>query len=190
MSIFAYWEVIQVVNFSTPSPWIIKTWYKGFPGGAVVENLPANAGDTGSSLVWEDPTCRGATRPVSHNYWACASGACAPQQERPRQWEARAPRWRVAPTCCNRRRPSHRNEDPTQPKINKELFKKTKQKHDTSWDSLNVIVLTLQKKAWLPHWGNLILRLVCWWNFKEILNSYHTFYPICPFPGYNFIFHN
>ena len=26
---------------------IIKMW--GFPGGAVVENLPANAGDTGSS---------------------------------------------------------------------------------------------------------------------------------------------
>ena len=42
----------------------------GFPGGAVVESLPANAGDTGSSpgLVWEDPTCRGAIRPVSHNY--------------------------------------------------------------------------------------------------------------------------
>ena len=36
------------------------------------------------ALVWEDPTCRGATRPVSHNYWACTSGACAPQQERPR----------------------------------------------------------------------------------------------------------
>ena len=36
------------------------------------------------ALVWEDPTCRGATRPVSHNYWDCASGACAPQQERPR----------------------------------------------------------------------------------------------------------
>ena len=33
--------------------------------------------------VWEDPTCRGATRPVSHNCWACVSGACAPQQERP-----------------------------------------------------------------------------------------------------------
>ena len=25
------------------------TMYMGFPGGAVVENLPANAGDTGSS---------------------------------------------------------------------------------------------------------------------------------------------
>ena len=30
------------------------------------------------ALVWEDPTCRRATRPVRHNYWACASGACAP----------------------------------------------------------------------------------------------------------------
>ena len=36
------------------------------------------------ALVWEDPTCRGATRPVSHNYLACASGVCALQQERPR----------------------------------------------------------------------------------------------------------
>ena len=53
------------------------------------------------ALVWEDPTCRGATKPVSHKYWACASGACAPRQERPRQWEARAPRWRVAPACRN-----------------------------------------------------------------------------------------
>ena len=26
-----------------------KTQERGFPGGAVVENLPANAGDTGSS---------------------------------------------------------------------------------------------------------------------------------------------
>ena len=43
------------------SPW-------GFPGGAVVENLPANAGALVRALVWEDPTCRGATRPVSHNY--------------------------------------------------------------------------------------------------------------------------
>ena len=36
------------------------------------------------ALVWEDPTCCGATGPVSHNYLACASEACAPQQERPR----------------------------------------------------------------------------------------------------------
>ena len=30
--------------------------------------------------VWEDPTRRGATKPVRHNYWACASGACAPNK--------------------------------------------------------------------------------------------------------------
>ena len=24
------------------------------------------------SLVWEDPTCCGETKPVCHNYWACA----------------------------------------------------------------------------------------------------------------------
>ena len=53
------------------------------------------------ALVWEDPTCCGATRPVSHNYWACASGACALQQERPRYWEAHAPQWRVAPARRN-----------------------------------------------------------------------------------------
>ena len=46
-------------------------WQRDFPGGAVVKNPPANAGDTGRSLVREDPTCHGATRPVHHNYWAC-----------------------------------------------------------------------------------------------------------------------
>ena len=47
----------------------------GFPGGAVVKNPSANAEDTGSS-----------------------SG---PQQEKPPQWEARAPRRRVAPAHRN-----------------------------------------------------------------------------------------
>ena len=28
---------------------MIKSWLGDFPGGAVVKNLPANAGDTGSS---------------------------------------------------------------------------------------------------------------------------------------------
>ena len=29
--------------------WTQKDWGLGFPGGAVVKSLPANAGDTGSS---------------------------------------------------------------------------------------------------------------------------------------------
>ena len=64
------------------------------------------------SLVPEDPTCCGATKPVRHNYWACAlepvshnywarvPRARAPQQEKPPQWEARVPQQRVAPACC------------------------------------------------------------------------------------------
>ena len=28
---------------------VLRIMHRGFPGGAVVENLPANAGDTGSS---------------------------------------------------------------------------------------------------------------------------------------------
>ena len=78
------------------------------------------------ALVREDPTCRGATKPVRHNYWACAlepvshnfwahvlqllsprattaeagaPRARAPQQEKPPQREACAPQRRVAPTC-------------------------------------------------------------------------------------------
>ena len=65
------------------------------------------------SVVREDPTCHGATKPVRHNYWACAlepvshsywvhePRARALQQEKPLQWEARAPQQRVAPANHN-----------------------------------------------------------------------------------------
>ena len=38
------------------------------------------------SLVREDPTCRGATKPVCHNYWACARSPRATTTE---------------PACCD-----------------------------------------------------------------------------------------
>ena len=41
---------------------------RDFPGGAVVKNPPANAVDNAvQSLVQEDPTCHGATKPMSHD---------------------------------------------------------------------------------------------------------------------------
>ena len=40
---YIFLEKFQKLSISS------KTKYVGFPGGAVVENLPANAGDTGSS---------------------------------------------------------------------------------------------------------------------------------------------
>ena len=45
-----------------------KKGERGFPGGTVVKNPPANAGTWVPALVWEDPTCHGATKPVRHNY--------------------------------------------------------------------------------------------------------------------------
>ena len=90
------------------------------------------------ALVLEDLTCRRATKPVCHNYWACALepasynywvcvpqllkppclAPVAPQQEKPPQWEACASHWRVASPCslqlekaCAQQR--------RQPKINK-----------------------------------------------------------------------
>ena len=53
------------------------------------------------ALIREDPTCRGATKPVHHNFWSSLPRARAPQQEKPLQWEARAPQQRVAPAHRN-----------------------------------------------------------------------------------------
>ena len=47
---------------------LIKIVFLYFPGGSVVKNLSANAGDPGSIPVWEDPTCQGATQPMCLNY--------------------------------------------------------------------------------------------------------------------------
>ena len=41
---------------------------RGFPGGFVVKNLPASAGDMVQTLIQEDPTCHGAAKPMSLNY--------------------------------------------------------------------------------------------------------------------------
>ena len=63
MSSKSHFTVIRTKpsQFNNPKRW-------DFPGGAVVKNLPASAGERVQSLVWEDPTCHGATKPVRHNY--------------------------------------------------------------------------------------------------------------------------
>ena len=69
-----YWINEYTVTNSSKS--IVFT--EGVPGGSVVKKLPANARDTGLIPDQENPTCHRATKPVRHNYWACA-----PQQEKP-----------------------------------------------------------------------------------------------------------
>ena len=42
-------HIVRLVLYFCSGEIILKEKGRGFPGGAVVENLPANAGDTGSS---------------------------------------------------------------------------------------------------------------------------------------------
>ena len=52
--------------------YILKLYTRDFPGGAVVKNLPANAGDTRSIPGLGRSHMPWATKPMGHNYWACA----------------------------------------------------------------------------------------------------------------------
>ena len=126
-------------------------------------------------LVWEDPTCRGATKPVSHNYWACASGACAAQPERPWQWEARAPRWRVVPARRNWRKPSHRNKDPTQPKINKFIKKKKPSIYSSFADLLTPLLwfLSTIPFSFFPSLSFFVLLQQPSWSFPSLVSVPH-----------------
>ena len=97
----------------------VKNYIRGFPGGAVVENLPANAGDTGSTpglggshvprsnwargpqllslSVWSLCSATGEAAIVTGPRAAMKSGPHSPQLEKAL---------------------TQKNEDPTQPKIN------------------------------------------------------------------------
>ena len=87
----------------------------GFPGGAVVENLPANAGDTGSSPGLgrsHMPRSNWAREPqlLSLRVWSLCSATGGRDGERPAH---RDEEW--SPLAATGEKPSHRNEDPTQP---------------------------------------------------------------------------
>ena len=120
--------------YTTLTYWRIKIiWSSGFPGGVVVKNPPASAGDTGSSPGLGRSHMPQSNKPGRHNYWTCTLepaspnyGACMPQLLKPMHLE---------PVLCNKhhnekhahhnqRKPACSNEDPKQPKINKFIFKK------------------------------------------------------------------
>ena len=57
----------------------LKKHKLNFPGGPVVKNPPANAGDVRS--IGKTPL-HGATKPLCHNYWACALEPLCPRESR------------------------------------------------------------------------------------------------------------
>ena len=89
------WRLVNV-SWNTLISWRVdKATRKSRRGGAslVVQWLRIRLPMQGTrvrALVQEDPTCRGATKPVRHNYWACALEpvshnywACMPQLLKP-----------------------------------------------------------------------------------------------------------
>ena len=130
------------------------------------------------ALIWEDPTCRGATKPVRHNYWACILEppshnywAHVTQLLKP---------MRLEPVLRNKKshhseKPAHRNEDQMQPKtnkwINKQVFTKLKKKKSTLHD------LPPALKSWraLQGWDSGIVRwkgFKYWWVDEVALESH------------------
>ena len=107
-------KFLEIYNWS-------KLTHGGFLGGTVVKSPPANAGDTGSSpgpgrsnMPWSNwarapqlLNLHSRARepqllsPRATTTEAHAPRACALQQEKPLQWEAHTPQWRVALTRCN-----------------------------------------------------------------------------------------
>ena len=56
------------------------------------------------SLAREDPTCRGATKPVHHNYWACAPQLLKPTHPRTRVLQLLSLRAATTEACAPRAR--------------------------------------------------------------------------------------
>ena len=121
------WPIIDIAMINGGMVWVqrvptLKNFSQVLPGAFGYWKLMAGAflvvqglricllvqGTQIWSLVLEDATCLRATKPLCHNYWACAlepsshnywalhatntetwaSGARAPQQEKSPQWEA------------------------------------------------------------------------------------------------------
>ena len=109
-----------------------KNSWTSLPGGSVVKNSPANAGDMDLIPVQEDHSRHGVTKLVSHQLLSLGSRAgqsqllklvcpraCAPQEEKPSQYKAHTLQLESSP-CSQRLEKSWcSNEDPAQPKINK-----------------------------------------------------------------------
>ena len=113
----------------------VDSWASWWLG---VKHPSANARDTGSTIVWEDPTCPGAAKLVCHSYWSCAleprshnyqthvlqlpklahPWGCAPQWGRPPQWAAHAPQVESHPRVPQLKTSLHGSKAPAQPKGN------------------------------------------------------------------------
>ena len=89
------WESSYLFNFCHIHYNKKTSW--DFPGGPMVRNLPASAGDTGSIPGQGGHTYHEAALTMYHNYWSPHSRAWVLQQEKTLLWEACAPQLKSSP---------------------------------------------------------------------------------------------
>ena len=131
------WIIIGKCNIT--DEFLKRARERGFPGGSVVKNSPANARDTGSlsgrgipHMLWSNKACApqllslcsraGEPRllsPRAPTTEACAPRTCVAQQEKPPQWETHAPQLGRSSCLPQLEKCLHSKEDPEQPKINR-----------------------------------------------------------------------
>ena len=111
------WADLPVSRLHFPRTSLVAHWLR--------IHLPMQ-GTRVQSLIQGDPTCLGATKPLRHNYWAHAPQLLKPARLEPVLRNQRS-HCNEKTVHCNKEWPPLpatrespcRNEDPTQPKINK-----------------------------------------------------------------------
>ena len=93
----------HILNFTYKETLLVSASLKnqlwGFPGGSVVKNPPANAGDVGLVPAQGRCTSRAATRPLHHSCRACAQEPRARLQAKPSEEKPTHRAWRAASTA-------------------------------------------------------------------------------------------
>ena len=90
---------------SFQGPWPVKNMDEDFPGGPAVRiHLPMQ-GTWVQSLVWEDPICHGATKPLCHNYWSPHAWSLCSTPREVYCNDNPALQWRIIPLTITRENP-------------------------------------------------------------------------------------
>ena len=153
--------------------YLCKKWSNGLPRCSVVKKPPGNTG----SLIWEDPTCHCAPKPVCHNHCVCAPEPrnCnhwahipqvlkpvqpwAPQQEKPPATRSLHTTLWSSPSSPQLDKSLCSNEDPAQPKVNTSTFKKESRQIERVKLSFKVAVpfflISNEESSYYMHASNL-----------------------------------
>ena len=110
----------KITNQNSPKISSSRKTKRGFSGGSVVNNLPANAENTGSILSLRRSHMPRETKPVYHNCWSPITySLCSETREAAAMRSLYAATREYTPLTSPREKSPHSNEDPEQPKTNK-----------------------------------------------------------------------